>query len=730
MCIRDSTDTAGSIRFVYTPRHSAVDAVKFVEAEGSVAYIAEFYADADDYIRLYWSAANTLTLAYSMAGTSASGNYNAGSITAGVSYDLAINYTGSGSMILEIDETPAITLNPIPEAFGTTPTLAYWGSSQAGDQQGDATFDAWLGTTTQDASWFVFDSSSGGNHEIENIALDISEIGTVAVAEDTDYHVYSITLETTGSTFGIDGTTASLTERIVTSRPYVYLQTTDDTNTLALDYVFVRKLATGTPTVSVVASEELSPGPVAWWKLDEGYGPTTYDHSGQGQDGTITGASWRSEEFCAWGKCLYFDGSGDSVAGGNLGIQVRAVSFWVRPNLATGYFVDLDNGTHYISSAGGQISATGFADPAIYINGVETTTLPTNRWSHVVVSTGTGITASNVRLGQVGVNSLQGFMDEVVLYQTELSAEQLARSVNSRTAEGEVVFGAGDQKALSDGLVGYWKMDEASGNATDSSGVGTTLTNNESVGFVGGKYGNSADLIASSSQFFSAADNPALSVTGDLTISAWINPDSVTAATQFVIAGKWEGELESYLLAQYGDEIRLYLNDPANYVTTDSANLTTGNWYQITAVYESAKSSAEIYINGARQSVTVSGTLPSSIPDTASQFAIGAENTSDVAENFYDGQIDEVRVYNRALAEEHVSRLYQWAPGPVGHWKFDEGSGDTAYDTTVNANHGSLFNNPVWTRLGRLGRALDFDGSDDHIVGNDYYELHLSLIHI
>src|SRR4030042_5417483 len=49
-------------------------------------------------------------------------------------------YTGSGSMICYVDDTARITLSSIPSAFGTAPATAYWGSSQAGDQQGDATY--------------------------------------------------------------------------------------------------------------------------------------------------------------------------------------------------------------------------------------------------------------------------------------------------------------------------------------------------------------------------------------------------------------------------------------------------------------------------------------------------------------------------------------------------------------------------------------------------------------
>jgi hypothetical protein len=51
--------------------------------------------------------------------------------------------------------------------------------------------------------------------------------------------------------------------------------------------------------------------------------------------------------------------------------------------------------------------------------------------------------------------------------------------------------------------------------------------------------------------------------------------------------------------------------------------------------------------------------------------------------------------------------------GLVAHWKFDEGTGLTAYDS-AGTNHGTLVNVPEWT-TGVLGGALDFDGVDDYV---------------
>jgi hypothetical protein len=51
--------------------------------------------------------------------------------------------------------------------------------------------------------------------------------------------------------------------------------------------------------------------------------------------------------------------------------------------------------------------------------------------------------------------------------------------------------------------------------------------------------------------------------------------------------------------------------------------------------------------------------------------------------------------------------------GLVGYWKFDEGSGTTACDSSVNNNTGTL-NGPSWVD-GKYGKALAFDGIDDYV---------------
>ena len=57
--------------------------------------------------------------------------------------------------------------------------------------------------------------------------------------------------------------------------------------------------------------------------------------------------------------------------------------------------------------------------------------------------------------------------------------------------------------------------------------------------------------------------------------------------------------------------------------------------------------------------------------------------------------------------------------GLLGWWKFDDGSGTVANDSSGNGNHGNLTNGPIWT-TGKIGGALSFDGVDDKVVTNNF----------
>ncbi len=61
-----------------------------------------------------------------------------------------------------------------------------------------------------------------------------------------------------------------------------------------------------------------------------------------------------------------------------------------------------------------------------------------------------------------------------------------------------------------------------------------------------------------------------------------------------------------------------------------------------------------------------------------------------------------------------TSKVAQPCSKAVGCWKFDEGTGTTAYDSSPYGNTGTLTNGPTWAS-GKYGNGIQFDGSNDYI---------------
>ncbi len=68
--------------------------------------------------------------------------------------------------------------------------------------------------------------------------------------------------------------------------------------------------------------------------------------------------------------------------------------------------------------------------------------------------------------------------------------------------------------------------------------------------------------------------------------------------------------------------------------------------------------------------------------------------------------------FSLTIIEPGDSAIYS-SEGLVAHWKFDDGSGNTATDS-AGINHGTLYGDPTWT-AGRINGALNFDGAEDYV---------------
>jgi len=70
--------------------------------------------------------------------------------------------------------------------------------------------------------------------------------------------------------------------------------------------------------------------------------------------------------------------------------------------------------------------------------------------------------------------------------------------------------------------------------------------------------------------------------------------------------------------------------------------------------------------------------------------------------------------YSLTIIDPKDKIVYETRPGLIGHWQFEEGSGNIAADTAAG-NDGILYGDPTWI-TGQRGGGLNFDGVDDYVA--------------
>lgn len=260
-----------------------------------------------------------------------------------------------------------------------------------------------------------------------------------------------------------------------------------------------------------------------------------------------------------------------------------------------------------------------------------------------------------------------------------------------------------------DDLIGYWKMDEGSGNSLfDSSPnfLNADIVNYLGVTWTQGKSGLALNLNGSTGRYGSVAHNPILNLTQAITISAWIKPDVKDNKQILSKGGVYElGTIDTGLL-----EFRL--NRDANGSTyrlrSNKTYPNDGNtWMHVAATFNGTSSA--IYINGVLDNSATY--TPTSIKSNSTALQIGARGGI----NRWDGSLDEVKLYKRALSSAEIQNLLGEGPtvhpNLVGFWKMEEGNGNSLIDHSGRNNNANILNNlgVIWVP-GKMGLALRLNG--------------------
>ena len=221
--------------------------------------------------------------------------------------------------------------------------------------------------------------------------------------------------------------------------------------------------------------------------------------------------------------------------------------------------------------------------------------------------------------------------------------------------------------------------------------------------------------------------DPIITGTGDFTYSAWVKPNAVDGD----IGGNYgtgnTGGVQFFY--QSTGKFTVYIGA----FVESSAYTVVDKWYHV--AYTRASGSVTIYVNGVADGT---GTLSGSIAG-GHDFLIGVQTDS----NYFDGDIDEVAIWDSALDADAVTAVYNsGAPNNLnqdngdytnsgdlqGWWRMGEGNDPGYYlisDASGNGNDGTTQNEPAWSNdtpqrwpQNFSYYGLEFDGVDQYATSS------------
>ncbi|MEO5953198.1 MAG: LamG domain-containing protein, partial [Chloroflexia bacterium] len=207
------------------------------------------------------------------------------------------------------------------------------------------------------------------------------------------------------------------------------------------------------------------------------------------------------------------------------------------------------------------------------------------------------------------------------------------------------------------GMVAWYPLDETSGNTmTDLTGTYTgTYFNNPAINL--GHYVLNSRIFDGVNQYGEAPTGPNFG-TGDFTIDAWINLTSTGAQ---ILVDKRSVTPIGYMLFVAGGSLGIQIADgngqPSMYIMSGSPLINDGQWHFVAAVVQR--------IGQNRVSLTTDSTIQNfnnapigSLNNTNGlRIARSWANNLDPVEHYYNGVIDEVELFNRALSETDLGNI-------------------------------------------------------------------------
>lgn len=265
-----------------------------------------------------------------------------------------------------------------------------------------------------------------------------------------------------------------------------------------------------------------------------------------------------------------------------------------------------------------------------------------------------GATSSTLTLNNVTTNQAGTYFVRVTNPGGTVNSSNAVLTVNSTNVS-------------SGGLLAHWRFDEAPGATVAADVTGNFPGTNSPTGaaFVtGGRAGNAISIDRTNNGFIRMGNVLPLTNT-DFTISAWIRPPAgdVTFNANFlskhtsgfvngyILSYGWFGDLTNRALSYAGSRTTNGVQE----VVTSASDVNDGAWHQVTLVYRLGTTTS-IFVDGAPSEGSISS---SPIVPTTAPFIIGGNMLGAAVETRFQGLIDDVQIYNRALNDSEIDFLFQ-----------------------------------------------------------------------
>jgi len=258
---------------------------------------------------------------------------------------------------------------------------------------------------------------------------------------------------------------------------------------------------------------------------------------------------------------------------------------------------------------------------------------------------------------------------------------------------------------LLSGLVAYWKLDNSSW--LDSTGNGHTLTNHNGVTNGTGIINGDAVFASSSSRYLSV--NSLGTISGDFSVSIWFKSAGKVVSYPTIFANDQYFALYIQDIIAGANGIRIGL--ASGNITLNGNYIQNNVWYNLVVVRQS--NTIKVYLNG-----TFIGTGTDTSTYGFTTTCLGAAPW-DLAETYFNGEIDEVGIWNRALSQAEAAELYSLGKMQISY----PFNGDKTPSICLDPNATNCLCNAgyVWNGVQCMYEPICFDPNATNCLCNAGY---------